>query len=221
MLACLAGKAFFVKMTTAEEYQAERDRLELNRALDWCSHSQEFVVAGETLMPMTVQVWFDLLALKSPVLHGNEPTIESLVDYIWRNSKRNTSNALLKFWRLFWIQRRVIKSLNNKDDAQSLIYVLCEHLKASLDEFPSDGGKESTRKSNTMPVASGSASMIDEIASRYSLHPRDVLAMTLRQAFSLQRVIRITTIPDYHVLEAESLRALKSKYLKELNNGQK
>ena len=206
-------------MTTAEEYQAERDRLELNRALDWCSHSQEFIVAGENLMPMTVQVWFDLLALKSPMLYNELPTITSIIDYIWRNSKKNTRNPILKAWRLFWLERRIIKSFSDKAESVQLISVLSDHLKHSLDEFPLDSGKESTSKTNTMPVASGSASMIDEIASRYCIEPEKVLTMTLRKVFSLQRVIRITSIPDYRVLEAESLRALKSKYLKELNNG--
>ena len=221
LLACFAGKAFFVNMTTAEEYQAERDRLERNRALDWTTCSQDFVVAGETLKPMTVQVWFDLLALKSPILYQDTPTITSIIDYIWRNSKKNTSNAILKPWRLYWLQRRIIKSFSSKEESAQLISVLCDHLKHSLDEFPSSGGGESSRKTNTMSVVSGTASMIDEIASRYSIDPDKVLTMPLRKAFSLQRVIRLSTIPDYKVLEADSLRAIKSKYLQELNNGKK
>ena len=221
LLACFAGKAFFVKMTTAEQYQAERDRLERNRSLDWTTCSQDFVVAGETLKPMTVQVWFDLLALKSPILYNEAPTIASVVDYIWKHSQKKTNNKLLKVWRLFWLQRRVIKTLKHKSDGPDMIYVLSEHIKSSLDEFPIDSSGSSTRKVNTMPVVAGEASMIDELASRYSIHPCEVLEMPLRRAFALQRVIRTSTIPDYKTLEADSLRAIKSKYLQELNNGQK
>jgi len=61
--------------------------------------------------------------------------------------------------------------------------------------------------------------MIDELATRYSLHPDDILQMPLRKAFSLQRTIRLSTIPGYKLLEADSLRELKSKYLNSLNNG--
>lgn len=206
-------------MTTAEEYQAERDRLELNRSLDWSTFPQEYIVAGEVLQPMTVQVWFDLLALKSPMLFDQTPSITSIIDYIWRNSKKNTTQPILKTWRLYWIERRVVKSLLNTKESIQLISVLCDHLKYSLDEFPAGCGGETSKKTNTMSITSGASSMVDEIASRYSIDPEKILSMTLRKAFSLQRVIRLTTIPDYKVLEAESLRAIKSKYLQELNNG--
>jgi len=78
----------------------------------------------------------------------------------------------------------------------------------------------SSRKKNAMSSVSGNASMIDEIANRYAMHPEQVLQMPLRRAFSLQRIIRSATIPDYRILEPASLRAIKSKYLQELNNGQ-
>ncbi len=208
-------------MTIAEEYQAEREKLELNRALDWSTFSQDYIVAGEKLKPMTVQNWFDLLAIKSPIIYNDNPTMESVVDYVWRHSHRNTNSKWLKPWRLHWLQKRIVKSLRNKSDGPALIYVICEHLKASLDEYPSDSGGSSSRRSNTMPPVAGEASMIDEIAGRYAMHPEDVLKLPIRRAFSLQRTIRISTIPDYKILEAESLRAIKSKHLNILNNGQK
>ena len=206
-------------MTIAEEYQAERERLELNRQLDWSSYAKEYIVAGETLTQMTVQNWFDLLAIKSPLLYSNEPTVPSIVDYVWKNCKRFTHNKWLAQWRLFWLQRRIIKTLRNKSEAAAMIHVLTEHIKESLDEFPIDASGSSMGKTNRISPTSGEASMIDELATRYSLHPDDILNMPLRKAFSLQRTIRLSTIPGYKLLEADSLRALKSKYLNSLNNG--
>jgi len=115
LLACFAGKAFFVKMTTAEEYQAERNRLELNRALDWSSFNAEFILVGEELNAMTVGVWFDLLAVKSSMLYSDNPTISSIVDYVWRNSKKNTGNKLIKECKLFWIDTKIRRCLKSVD----------------------------------------------------------------------------------------------------------
>ena len=61
--------------------------------------------------------------------------------------------------------------------------------------------------------------MVDEIASRYSINPEEVLKMPLRRAFALQRTMRMATITDYKLLEPQSLRDIKSKYLNSLNNG--
>jgi len=206
-------------MTIAEEYQAERDRLELNRQLDWSTFSKDYIVAGEKLRQMTVQTWFDLLALKSPMLYKEEPTLESIVDYVWRNSTRFTENRWVKEWRVFWIYRRVLKSIRKTSDGMDMITTVCEHLKSSLDEFPTDANGSSSGKTNKIAPVSGEASMIDELATRYSMNPEDVLKMPLRRAFSLQRTIRLSTIPGYKLLEADSIRAIKSKYLQSLNNG--
>ena len=216
----LSGQGFLIlTMTIAEQYDEERGKLELNRLLDWSTFAKEYKVAGEVLVPMTVQVWFDMLAIKQPIIYSNEPGVDAIVDYIWRNSKRRTDNKLLKEWRIFWLQRRVIKTLKNRAEAPALIQVLSEHLKSSLDEFPSDSSNSTSRRSNSMPVVSGEASMVDELAHRYCMHPEDVLSMPLRRAFSLQRTIRLSTIPGYKLLEPESLREIKSKYLNSLNNG--
>jgi len=208
-------------MTIAEEYQAEREKLELNRALDWSTFSQEYIAAGEVLEPMTVQVWFDLLALKSPIIMAETPTLESIVDYVWRNCKRHTKNSILKKWRLFWIQRKIEKCLANREQASCLTLVLFEHIKNSFDEFPVDASQATSKKTNSMPSVAGEAALVDEIASRYAIHPDEVLTMPLRRAFTLQRTIRTCTIPEYKLLEPESLRAIKSKYLNNLNNGRK
>jgi hypothetical protein len=214
-----SGQGHFFKMNIAQEYQEEREKIELNRTLDWSTFSKDYIVAGEKLKPMTVQVWFDLLALKSPMIYGDEPTVEAIVDYIWRNSVRYKESGWIKDWRVFWLYRRVFKSIKNTADGMDMVAVLCEHLKTSLDEFPTDQSTATSKKVNSLPVISGEASMIDELASRYSIHPEDVLAMTLRRAFSLQRTIRMSTIPGYKLLEPDSLRAIKSKYLNSLNNG--
>ena len=206
-------------MTIAEEYQAERERLELNRQLDWSTFSKDYIVAGEKLKQMTVQTWFDLLALKSPMLYKEEPTLESIVDYVWRNSTRFTENYWLKEWRVFWLYRRVLKSVRKTSDGMEMIATVCEHLKSSLDEFPTDTNGSSSGNTNKISPVSGEASMVDELATRYSMNPEDVLKMPLRRAFSLQRTIRLSTIPGYKLLEADSIRAIKSKYLQSLNNG--
>ena len=206
-------------MTIAEEYQAERERLELNRQLDWSTFSKDYIVAGEKLKQMTVQTWFDLLALKSPMLYKEEPTLESIVDYVWRNSTRFTENYWLKEWRVFWLYRRVLKSVRKTSDGMDMITTVYEHLKSSLDEFPTDTNGSSSGNTNKISPVSGEASMVDELATRYSMNPEDVLKMPLRRAFSLQRTIRLSTIPGYKLLEADSIRAIKSKYLQSLNNG--
>lgn len=203
-----------------QRYQIERDRIELTRNADWSSFETQYTVAGEVLGPMTVQTWIDLLVLKSPVLYGEALTLETVVDYLWRHSKRRTENRFLRFWRLFWIERRVARGMRRYD--MEMLRVLIEHANASLEEYPSGGAKSnSVKRSNTMPGISGPASMVDEIANRYSLHPDEVLNMPLRRAFSLQRVIRIATVPDYQLAEPESLRKIKSEYLNNLNNGEK
>lgn len=206
-------------MNTQEEYRKERKKLELNRSLDWSTFGVEHKVAGEILKPMTVQVWFDLLAMQSPLISSELPTLEAIIDYIWRNSKKKTSNPLLKQWRLWMIERRVAKDLKKKDTAEALIEVVLDHINTSLNEFPSSVSSARQSRTNSVSMYSGDASMIDEIASRYSMHPDEVLNLPLRKAFSLQRVIRVTTIPDYKMLEPESLRAIKTKHLQQLNNG--
>lgn len=205
-------------MTVQEEYQAERDRLELNRILDWSTFSREFIVAGEKLVPMKVQDWFDLIAIGSPMMCMKEPTVEGLVDYIWRHSARKTNNPILKFWRLFWLERRILKALSNETEAEAMIHVVSEHLKSSLDEYPEDAGSSKNKRSNSMSSVAGETCMIDEIASRYSMNPDDVLKMPLRRAFALQRTMRMATVPEYKLLEPKSLREIKSKYLNSLNN---
>ena len=194
------------------KYSLERERLETNRALDWSSFHPEFIIAGEEVEPMTVKVWFDLLAIKSPILYADAPTPEAIVDYIWRNSVRNTRRKWLKFWRLWRIERRVHKMLG-KEQGVDMMVALLEHVKYSLEEYPADMNSNKARRKNSMSAISGAASMLDEIAARYSLNPAEVLEMPLRRAFSLQRIIRSTTIPDYKPLEPESLRAIKSEYL--------
>lgn len=208
-------------MDITEQYQKERDSIELNRSLDWSTFGAEYTVAGEPLGMMTVQTWFDLLAIGSPLITSDVPTVAALVDYIWRNSQRHTDKPWLRLWRLWRLERRVIKELSNEDTAEPLLTVTLEHVKNSIDEFPLSGCAGGTRTTNSLSQYSGDASMVDEIAHRYSLHPDEVLSMPLRKAFSLQRVIRISTIPDHKILEPESLRAIKSKYLNQLNNGQK
>jgi len=218
LLACYSGQGFFVKMTLTEKYQKERQKLELNRSLDWSSFGVQYIVAGERINPLTVGTWFDLMIVKSPIITQDEITVESIVDYIWRNSPRRTTNTLLKEWRLFWLQRRVEKDLRKEETALSLIRVLKEHVKSAFDEVPESKAMLKDAHSNRMLDVAGEVAMVDEIANRYAMPPRDVLAMPLRQAFSLQRAIRVVSIPDYHLLEPASLRAIKSEYLKEINN---
>lgn len=204
-------------MTIAEKYQAERERIELNRVLDWSTMGAEHKVLGEKLEPMTVQTWFDLLAVKSPVLYNGTPTPESVVDYIWRHNAKKTGNKIMRFLRLLWIEFKVARAFRRIDF--DMMHVLVNHADMALEEYPSENQEPSKRKSNTMPGISGPASMVDELAARYSLHPQEVLKMPLRQAFSLQRVIRTTTIPDYKLSEPESLKKIKREFLTELNNG--
>ena len=204
-------------MTIAEKYQAERDRIERDRILDWSTMTTEYKVLGVKLKPLTVQTWFDLLAIKSPVLYNGTPTEAGVVDYIWRNSTKHTNNRLLRFVRLAWIEIKVAFAYRRID--LEMMRVLVAHADAALEEYPSDNQEKSIKKKNTLPGVSGPASMVDEIAARYSLHPREVLQMPLRQAFALQRVIRTTTIPDYELTEPESLKKIKREFLTELNNG--
>ena len=207
-------------MSIQLKYQLERERLETNRALDWSSFEPEFIIAGEKVKPMTVRVWFDLLAIKSPILYKDTPTPEGIVDYIWRNSVRNTRKKLLKIWRLFRIERRVSKMLRTEEGTRMMMALL-DHVQYSLEEYPQDRTSAKARQNNAMSSVSGAACMLDEIAHRYSLDPQQVLDMPLRRAFSLQRIIRAVTVADYKPLEPETLRAIKSEYLNKLNNGKK
>ena len=207
-------------MNIAEKYTAERKRIEQNRSLDWSSYSREFTAAGELLQPLTVQNWFDLTLAQSAVITGDALTVDSVIDYIWRNSARRTDNRFLKEWRLYFLQRRVEKAFNFAESAAALIKVVFEHVKEAFDEFPqamASGGESGAK--NAMPAVTGEAQMLDEIAHRYGMRPQDVLQMPLRQAFALQRAIRLATIQEYKLLEPQSLRTIKSEYLQELNNG--
>lgn len=211
----VAGGAFF--MTIAEQYTAERERLELNRSLDWSTYSRTYKAAGETLQPLTVQAWFDLLAVKSPILSGSGLTVESIVDYIWRCSNRHTSNLLLKEWRLWWIHSRVNKCLDTEAGAAALMGVLNRHIGDAFDEYPEQmqGGNFSNR--TTMSHASGEAYFVDELAHRYGVSPDLVLTWSLRKAFQLQKAARTVTNPDYKALEPRSLLNIKSDFLKQQN----
>ena len=206
-------------MSIQEQYEKERRNLEINRSLDWSTIRKRFIVANEELAPMTVQVWFDLLLLKSPVVSNQEITVESVVDYVWRNSLRYTEKKILKEWRLFWLQRRILKALNKKESSEQLVKVVCEHIKESFDEFPESIDGSMAAGFNTMPTVSGEAAMLDEIASRYGINPLEVLKIPLRRAFALQRTMRTSQNPDYRLLEPASLREIKSQYLNNLNNG--
>lgn len=257
-------------MTIAEKYQAERDRLELNRTLDWSTFSREFIAVGESLVPMTVQTWFDLLAVKSPILSAEGLTTDAVVDYIWRNRKKTSNEKIndfiyltwvfdstkiflkelrlfwihlavarafksynieekklkaessrfliIKKWRLFLLNRAKKKQVKANKEADALLTVIFDHIKEAFDELPSTSGATS-RQVNSMSSASGEAAILDEIAHRYGISPEAVLKMPLRRAFALQRTIRVSTIPDYKLLEPDSLRAIKSEYLNSLNNG--
>ena len=202
--------------TIEERYQFERDRIETARKLDWSSFEPVFIVAGETIKPMTVRTWFDLLAIKSPILYSETPTVEAIVDYVWRHSVRNTRRTWLKHWRLFWLERRIVRTLRGKHSVP-MMGALLEHIQHSLEEFPHDNNGGRGRKKNSMSAICNAAAMLDEIASRYSLNPKTVLDMTTRRAFALQRIIRTATIPDYKPVEPDSLRAIKSEYLKQRN----
>jgi hypothetical protein len=206
-------------MSIAEEYEQERKKLELDRKLDWSTFSRDFIAAGEKLEPMTVQIWFDLLAIKSPLLYGGQPTVDVLTDYVWRNKASRPSNKWLILWGVYWLKKRIIRTIMKEDEGPALIHVIHEHVKSSLDEFPSVSGTKSRKRSNSMSPISGEASMIDELAHRYGTNPEDVLKMPVRRAFALQRIIRSTTIPGYKLLEPDSLRAIKSKFLNNINNG--
>lgn len=203
-------------MTTAEKYKQERQKLELNRSLDWSSCAIEYVVAGEKLLPMTVQTWFDLMIIKSPIVTGDEVTIDAIVDYLWRNSKRFCTNPLLREWRMFWMHRRIMKALKTNKTSQELVSVFCEHVKSSFDELP-ESNTSQEQKRNAMQLVGSEVAMIDEVAHRYGINPLSVLKMPLRQVFALQKVIRLATIPEYKILEPNSLRKIKSEYLKKLN----
>jgi hypothetical protein len=204
-------------MTIAEQYTAERERLELNRALDWSTYSRTYKAAGETLKPLTVQAWFDLLAAKSPILTGAGLTVESIVDYIWRCSIRHTSNVLFKEWRLWWIHSRVNKCLDSTAGAEAVMGVINQHIGDAFDEYPEQvqGGNFSAR--TAMPHASGEAYFVDELAHRYGVSPDLVLTWNLRKAFQLQKAARTVTNPDYKALEPRSLLNIKSDFLKQQN----
>jgi len=204
-------------MTIADQYTAERERLELNRALDWSTYSRTYKAAGETLKPLTVQAWFDLLAAKSPILTGAGLTVESIVDYIWRCSTRHTNNVFLKEWRLWWIHSRVNKCLDSTAGAEAVMRVINQHIGDAFDEYPEQvqGGNFSAR--TAMPHASGEAYFVDELAHRYGVSPELVLTWSLRKAFQLQKAARTVTNPDYKALEPRSLLNIKSDFLKQKN----
>ena len=50
-----SGQGLFIKMDIAQQYKEEREKLELNRILDWSTFSKDYIVAGEKLNPMTVK----------------------------------------------------------------------------------------------------------------------------------------------------------------------
>jgi len=218
LLVYKAGEASFFQMTIPEQYEQERQKLETNRSLDWSTFRKEFFAAGEELMPMTVQTWFDLLLVQSPIVMNQEITVESVIDYIWRNCKRYTDVKILKEWRLYWLQKRVLKCLSKPETSESMVRVVCQHVEDSFAEFPECKDTAMAAGNNTMSGISGEASMLDEIAHRYGMNPMDVLSFPLRRAFSLQRTIRTALIPEYKLLEPASLREIKSQYLNSINN---
>lgn len=208
-------------MTIAEKYQAERERIENNRRIDWSSFGFEYIAAGEKMRPMTLQVWFDLMALKSPILSADEITEASVVDYIWRNSVRNKGFQLIRDFRLFRLERRVANALKDDDEADALLTVIYDHAKEAFEEMPVSSGGHGYTRTNALAGVSGETSMVDEIAHRYGQNPQEVLQWPLRKVFNLMKAMRFSTVPNCKFLEPESLRAIKSEYLNSLNNGAK
>ena len=60
----------------------------------------------------------------------------------------------------------------------------------------------------------GIVTALDEIGARYGMHPQMVAKMPMRQIFALQKSIRLSTIPNYKILEPKVLRDIKSKHLR-------
>ncbi len=198
------------------EYNEESARITQERLLAWSSASVYQSICGIEIKPLTARAWVDLQLAKNEVILGDGYTDGAIAAYIWRVSKdfvcANHPNAES-------LSGKIIKQIEDFDEA--FIEVL-EHISAAFEEMPRSNGTSGggfTRK-NGFDDIEGIVGAIDEVSARYGQNPDEVIDWPLNRIFQLQKALRLATVPDYKLRQPEKIMAIRSEFLKQLNNGE-
>lgn len=195
-------------MNYFQKYQEKKAEIERSRLWAFSSQCLFANICGLKAYHLTAEMWIDLQCKDNGMLTGN-PSEEALRQYLQRVSVKFPLNSLQKALLEFklWLTFR------SEEKAVKLIKAVLSHIDCAFDEMPETASNSQT-KSFKIAEVEGIVTALDEIGARYGLHPQEVARMPLRQIFALQKAARLSTIPNYKILEPKVLRDIKSEHLK-------
>lgn len=196
----------------SQRYEEETQRIELARALAWSSRPVESTFGPFRFVPLTIRAWVDLKAAQNAFICGTIPDATDIESYVWRNSKRYSAKRSLRTWLIKARIRRKVKKL----DAIAMIDAIHEHLTEAFDELPETAASGYSR-TNGVDAVDGTTCAIDEVASRYGRDPMEVIDWPVSRVFSMQKAMRVATIPKYKPLAPRAIREINSRILESLN----
>lgn len=202
------------------EYENECERLTFERLQSFSSIGACTSIAGLDVYMLTIRAWIDLRLCENEIVLGGF-SWECLAKYLKRISVhyREGRAVALSNWHRWQIERTVYKASKNFEQAEKIIDDTRKHLNQAFQERPQSIQCGGFARDNNIPPVEGVVSMVDELASRYGCHPMQILMLPISCAFALQKAARIATIPDYKLLEPQSLRDIKSEYLQSIQRG--
>jgi hypothetical protein len=195
-------------MSYFDQYQKKKAEIEEARLWAFSSQGLFANICGIKVYHLTAEAWIDLRCKNNGMLNGI-PSYDAILQYLQRVSVKFPLNMLqkavleFKLWRAF-------KSSNK---SAQLIHAILAHIECAFDEMPEAANGSNTRNFKIAEVE-GIVTALDEIGARYGMHPQMVAKMPMRQIFALQKSIRLSTIPNYKILEPKVLRDIKSKHLR-------
>lgn len=197
----------------AQQLEETKARIIEDRLLAWSSVGLSGSIAGVEVRPLTARAWIDLRLAGNPVVTTGNIEATDIYNYIWRNSHRYCTGRRVKR-----LKRAIMKAVKKSDDFEVYSQVL-DHLRAAFSETPKACTKGGVSRSNVIEAVEGIVGAIDEVAHRYGQDPEAVCDWPLSRIFQLQKAMRLATVPDYKLLEPDSIRSIKREILINLNNG--
>jgi hypothetical protein len=195
-------------MSFYNQYQAKRQEIEQSRLNAFSSVGLASRIGSYIVRSLTARAWIDLRVVKNGILSGKLSEF-AVCQYIFRNHV----NYPLSNWQKFKIERKIAKVFRTGQDADQFAEDINEHLNSAFYEMPESASNRTTT-SFKLPEVEGIVGAIDELAARYGQHPDDIADMPMTKIFALQKAGRLSTIPNYKILEPKVLRDLKSEALK-------
>lgn len=206
----VAVMALFLPMNLAQEYNKKKTEIEIARLRAFSTIWQKSDICGIPCKPLTAQGWTDLrLAENSMIMGGIDK--ESIYCYLYRVHRDYPLNLIKKAFLEF----RIWRMLKTVTGMTKLLKGIFGHIQQAFDEAPEQVAVGRSERVNKMQPVEGIVGAIDEVASRYGMHPMEAMQMPLAQVFALQKAMRLATIPGYKLAEPHPLREIKTEYLKQ------